>query len=165
MFGFIYGQTKKNWNRVCYGSLPSCKYWDDRSASTGRCEICISADMKLAFLGWRRSQDEKSLIVFPRCTDYQSRVIYSLVSIAFIATMNSLIQRFADSGAAYNLQKRSASIVDGDDDCSDAMWGSLAGYGSLPKGVPSFLVPQLPDVSLPSHVSFIVSSQQSQLHF
>lgn len=58
--------------------------------------------------------------------------------------MNNLIQRYAGSGT---VQKRNASIVDDDDGhCSDAMWGSLAGYGSLAKGVPNFLVPSVLDV-------------------
>ena len=60
--------------------------------------------------------------------------------------MNSLIQRYAGSGAPH-IQKRNTSIVDDDDDFSDAMWGSVAGYGSLAKGVPSFVVPSVPDVS------------------
>lgn len=60
--------------------------------------------------------------------------------------MNSLIQRYAGSGAVH-IQKRNASIVDDDGDRSDAMWGSIAGYGSLAKGVPSFVVPSVPDVS------------------
>ncbi|KAH0830633.1 20S proteasome subunit [Lanmaoa asiatica] len=57
--------------------------------------------------------------------------------------MNGLIQRYA--GAVSHMQKRNASIVDDDDDCSDAMWGSVAGYGSLAKGVPSFVIPSVPD--------------------
>ena len=61
--------------------------------------------------------------------------------------MNSLIQRYATSGAVSHVQKRNASIVGDDDDCSNATWGSLAGYGSLAKGVPNFLVPSVPDVS------------------
>jgi 20S proteasome subunit beta 5 len=73
--------------------------------------------------------------------------------------MNSLIQRYAGSGAAPHIQKRNASIVDDDDDCSDAMWGSVAGYGSLARGVPSFVVPSVQDVSRCFHVTFVVSLQ------
>lgn len=73
--------------------------------------------------------------------------------------MNSLIQRYAGSGAVSHIQKRNASIVDDDDDCSDAMWGSVAGYGGLAKGVPSFVIPSVPDVSRRSQVLFIVSLQ------
>jgi len=58
--------------------------------------------------------------------------------------MISLIQRYAGSGAPH-IQKRNALIVDDEDDFSDAMWGSVAGYGSLAKGVPSFVVPSIPD--------------------
>lgn len=73
--------------------------------------------------------------------------------------MNSLIQRYAGSSAVPHIQKRNASIVvdDNDTDCSDAMWGSLAGYGSLVKGVPSFVVPSVPDVSTGSQSMYIVS--------
>jgi hypothetical protein len=60
--------------------------------------------------------------------------------------MNSLIQRYAGSSAASQAQRRNVSIVDDDDEFSDAMWGSEAGFGSLAKGVPSFMVPSVPDV-------------------
>ncbi|KAF9246452.1 20S proteasome subunit [Melanogaster broomeanus] len=59
--------------------------------------------------------------------------------------MNSLIQGYAGSSAASQIQKRNASIVDEDDEFSDVMWGSEAGFGSLAKGVPSFMVPSVPD--------------------
>lgn len=78
--------------------------------------------------------------------------------------MNTLIQRYATSGAVSHLQKRNASIVGDDEDCSDAMWGSLAGYASLTKGVPSFVIPSIPDVSRRSRVTFVISLHRSQLH-
>jgi 20S proteasome subunit beta 5 len=57
--------------------------------------------------------------------------------------MNTFVNRFASTSAANELR-------DGDDDgaFSDAMWGSEAGFGSLAKGVPTFTVPAVPDVSL-----------------
>lgn len=70
--------------------------------------------------------------------------------------MNSLIQRYAGSG---HMRKRNVSIIDDEDDCSDAMWGSVAGYGSLAKGVPSFVIPSVPDVSRRSQVTYFISLQ------
>ena len=69
--------------------------------------------------------------------------------------MNSLIQRYAGSSVASHIQKQNAFIVDDDDDCSDAMWGSVAGYGSLAKGVPTFVIPSVPDVSRHPRSTFI----------
>ena len=58
--------------------------------------------------------------------------------------MNSFVTRFTASkvlGGAH-----SSTVEDGE--FSDASWGSAAGYGSLANGVPSFFVPDVPDVSL-----------------
>lgn len=44
------------------------------------------------------------------------------------------------------LRRRNATVVDDDEDISDAMWGSLGGFGSLASGAPSFTVPSVPDV-------------------
>jgi 20S proteasome subunit beta 5 len=58
--------------------------------------------------------------------------------------MNSILQRYSGSSAG-GLSK---SAIDEDNDFSDAMWGSQAGFGTLTKGVPGFVVPSVPDVGL-----------------
>lgn len=73
----------------------------------------------------------------------QSRV--SLHRPTVLLHMNSLIQRFAGSSSGIELQKRNATVVDDDGELSDVMWGSMAGFGSLAKGVPTFTVPSVPD--------------------
>jgi 20S proteasome subunit beta 5 len=59
--------------------------------------------------------------------------------------MNSILQRYSGSNAG----RLSKATVDEDNDFSDAMWGSEAGFGTLAKGVPGFVVPSVPDVGLP----------------
>jgi len=48
-------------------------------------------------------------------------------------------------------------VVDEDNDFSDAMWGSEAGFGTLAKGVPGFVVPSVPDVGTPFLSSSIIN--------
>ena len=60
--------------------------------------------------------------------------------------MNKLLQGFIGSSSNADLRRRNVTVVDDDEDVSDAMWGSQAGFGSLAKGVPSFAVPSVPDV-------------------
>jgi hypothetical protein len=57
--------------------------------------------------------------------------------------MNTILQRFSGSSAG---SRRSQLGVEEDSDFSDAMWGSEAGFGTLAKGVPGFVVPSVPDV-------------------
>ena len=59
--------------------------------------------------------------------------------------MNSLAQRFSNNGPLAQIGK-ATSLVSEDDDFSDATWGSEAGFGSLAKGIPTFTVPNVPDV-------------------
>lgn len=59
--------------------------------------------------------------------------------------MNSILQRYSGSSAGSRFSK---SVVEEDNDFSDAMWGSEAGFGTLAKGVPGFVVPSVPDVSI-----------------
>jgi 20S proteasome subunit beta 5 len=57
--------------------------------------------------------------------------------------MNSLVSRYASSSAIIRRD------VEGDDaeDVGDAMWGSAGGFAVGAKGVPSFVIPRVPDVS------------------
>jgi 20S proteasome subunit beta 5 len=59
--------------------------------------------------------------------------------------MNTFVNRFSATGAASRLRKASALDAE-DEEFSDAVWGSEAGFGSLAKGVPSFAVPNVADV-------------------
>jgi 20S proteasome subunit beta 5 len=57
--------------------------------------------------------------------------------------MNTFVNRFASTSVTNELRN-----CDDDGEFSDAMWGSEAGFGSLAKGVPTFTVPAVPDVSI-----------------
>jgi 20S proteasome subunit beta 5 len=59
--------------------------------------------------------------------------------------MNSLAQRFSNNGPLAQIGK-ATSLVSEDDEFSDAAWGSEAGFGSVAKGIPTFTVPNVPDV-------------------
>jgi 20S proteasome subunit beta 5 len=61
--------------------------------------------------------------------------------------MNAFADRF--SQGTFDAELRKAKLAVEDDDLSDAMWGSEAGFGSLVNGH-SFNVPAVPDVSFRS---------------
>lgn len=61
--------------------------------------------------------------------------------------MNTFVNRFSTTGAASELRRAHIAAAE-DEEFSDAMWGSDAGFGSLAKGVPSFSVPAVADVSV-----------------
>ena len=56
-----------------------------------------------------------------------------------LSSMNSFCEPFS---TARRLREEGDAIP-------DAVWGSQAGFGNIVKGSPSFLVPNVPDVSLP----------------
>ncbi|KAJ7587397.1 proteasome component pts1 [Mycena floridula] len=58
--------------------------------------------------------------------------------------MDRLAQRFSTTGALTELRKTQKMAEDGE--FSDAMWASDAGFGSLAKGIPTFTVPDVPDI-------------------
>jgi 20S proteasome subunit beta 5 len=60
--------------------------------------------------------------------------------------MNTFADRFSSTSATSHLKKGWTLAAD-DEEFSDAVWGSEAGFGSLAKGVPSFTVPAVSDVS------------------
>ena len=59
--------------------------------------------------------------------------------------MNQFAERFAKNSAEKEIQK-AKELFGEEDDGSDIMWGSQAGYGSLARGVPKCMVPDVPDV-------------------
>jgi 20S proteasome subunit beta 5 len=61
--------------------------------------------------------------------------------------MNSFADRFASTKAAIQIKHAKGVVTDDEDDFDAAMWGSNAGFGSLAKGVPTFSVPAVADVS------------------
>jgi hypothetical protein len=61
--------------------------------------------------------------------------------------MNTFVQSFSTIGPASEL-RRARELATEDEDFSDALWGSVAGHGSLAKGLPSFLIPNVPSVRL-----------------
>jgi 20S proteasome subunit beta 5 len=60
--------------------------------------------------------------------------------------LHQFADRFSTTGAQSEIRRAQALAAD-DEDFSDSAWGSEAGFGSLAKGVPSFAVPDVPDVS------------------
>ena len=63
--------------------------------------------------------------------------------------MNSLAERFSTSSALAKLRKTREFAED--EEISDVMWGSTAGFGNLAKGAPSFYLPDVPDVRAIKH--------------
>ena len=59
--------------------------------------------------------------------------------------MNSFLQRFTTTGSISHLRR--AHCLADEDELSDAAWGSEAGFGNLSKGPPTFIVPDVQDVS------------------
>jgi len=71
--------------------------------------------------------------------------------------MNTFADRFSTTSAISNVRKAQTLAAD-EEEFSDAAWGSEAGFGSLAKGVPSFSVPAVPDVSCIVHSGNLVSN-------
>lgn len=60
--------------------------------------------------------------------------------------MNTFLERYSSTNAVSQL-RRAQRLADEEDEFADAAWGSQAGYGQLMNGLPSFTVPNVPDVS------------------
>jgi 20S proteasome subunit beta 5 len=60
--------------------------------------------------------------------------------------MNTFLERYSSTNSVSQL-RRAQRLAEEDDECSDAAWGSQAGYGQLLNGPPSFTVPNVPDPS------------------
>ena len=60
--------------------------------------------------------------------------------------MNTFANRFSTTSAEAEIQR--ARDIFEDEDGSETMWGSQAGFGALARGVPKFAVPSVPDVCL-----------------
>ena len=63
--------------------------------------------------------------------------------------MNTFVERYSTTSPISQLRKAQRLLVDEDGELSDAAWGSEAGFGNLAKGLPTFTVPDIPDVSSP----------------
>lgn len=68
--------------------------------------------------------------------------------------MNRFVERYSTAGFSSQL-RRAQRLTGEEDECSDTAWGSEAGFGTIIKGSPSFMVPNVPDVR--SHVLLLVS--------
>lgn len=60
--------------------------------------------------------------------------------------MNSFVERYSTTSLISQL-RRAQNIADEDEKLSDTVWGSVAGFGNLARGPPTFTVPDVPDVS------------------
>ncbi|GBE82129.1 proteasome component pts1 [Sparassis latifolia] len=60
--------------------------------------------------------------------------------------MNTFANRFSSTGAVAEL-RRAKEILGEDEDVSESMWGSAAGFGNVANGVPTFSIPAVPDPS------------------
>ena len=63
--------------------------------------------------------------------------------------MNRFADRFSTTSAVAEI-RRAKDILGEDDDGSEVMWGSQAGFGALARGVPRFAVPDVTDVRISS---------------
>ena len=61
--------------------------------------------------------------------------------------MNSFAERYSTTSLVSQLRRAQRLAADDDEEFSDATWGSEAGFGNLAKGLPTFTVPDVPDVS------------------
>lgn len=62
--------------------------------------------------------------------------------------MNTFAERYSTTSPISQLRRAQRLAADDDEEFSDAAWGSEAGFGNLAKGLPTFTVPDVPDVSL-----------------
>ena len=66
--------------------------------------------------------------------------------------MNDFVERFSTTNPISQLRRAQRLAADDEgEDFSDATWGSEAGFGNLTKGLPTFTVPDIPDVSSQNH--------------
>lgn len=77
--------------------------------------------------------------------------------------MNTLVDRFSTTSAQSEIRRAQALAAD-DEDFSDSAWGSEAGFGSLAKGVPTFSVPAIADVSTTAQFEYTMLKSNSHPH-
>ena len=63
--------------------------------------------------------------------------------------MNTFANRFSTTSVEAEIRK-AKEIAGEEEDVSDAMWGSQAGFGGIAQGGHTFAVPAVQDVSPPS---------------
>ena len=76
-----------------------------------------------------------------------SRPRQRLTLTSLSSDMNSFADRFSTTGLAADLRRAKEAFGE-DEELSEAMWGSDAGFGTLAKGVPAFSVPAVSDVRI-----------------
>jgi 20S proteasome subunit beta 5 len=59
--------------------------------------------------------------------------------------MNTFVDRFSTTSSAAEL-RRAKQILGDDEEGTEAMWGSEAGFGNLASGIPTFNIPAVADV-------------------
>jgi 20S proteasome subunit beta 5 len=62
--------------------------------------------------------------------------------------MNSFVERYSTTSPISQLRRAQRLATDECEEFSAAAWGSEAGFGNLAKGLPTFTVPDVPDVSV-----------------
>jgi len=62
--------------------------------------------------------------------------------------MNTFVNQFSTHSAVSQLKRAKKLILADEDEYSDAVWGSQAGFGNMIKGIPNFTVPSVPDVCI-----------------
>lgn len=60
--------------------------------------------------------------------------------------MNTFVNQFSTHSAVSQLKRAKKLISADEDEYSDAVWGSQAGFGNMIKGIPNFTIPSVPDV-------------------
>lgn len=59
--------------------------------------------------------------------------------------MNTFVNQFSTHSAVSQLKRAKKLISADEDEYSDAVWGSQAGFGNMIKGIPNFTIPSVPD--------------------
>lgn len=67
--------------------------------------------------------------------------------------MNTLVSKYSTTSYESELRRTQEELED--ENFGDAMWGSKAGFGILSNGVPTFKLPQVPDVR-PLYLVYII---------
>lgn len=61
--------------------------------------------------------------------------------------MNTFADRFSSTGPAVEI-RQARELTNDDEELSEIMWGTEAGFGNIVKGVPKFAIPSVPDVCM-----------------
>lgn len=79
------------------------------------------------------------------------RVAAASPPVAFPRTMNSLVSQFSSTTATSQLKTAQKYLEQEEEEYGgSAMWGSAGGFGNIAAGVPSFQIPAVADVRIPT---------------